>query len=78
MKFAVMASTLSENIYVGKASEKQDSFVQKEEATDMVLFATAQYVSRNFDGGLEVTFPKGGIKMTVKVEPMVEDESGAE
>lgn len=73
LKYGVQAASFSEAIHVGTLNPSRQSFRNKEDATDMVLFAVAQYVSRNFEGGMTVTFPKTGehgIQMTVTVEPM--------
>lgn len=69
-KFAVQAGSLSPTIHVGRANAAGDAFVEKEQVTDMVLAAVAQYVQQHFDGGMEVDFPGLGIKMAVKVEPI--------
>lgn len=72
-KFAVSAGYMTESIYVGRVSQSGNSFIQKEDATDMVLAAVAQYVMRNFDnghgGGMHTTFPRLGIELEIKVWP---------
>lgn len=67
-KYGVQAASFSESIHVGRVAD--GAFAEKEEATDMTLFAVAQYVMNNFDGGMETTFPKAGLRLTVKVEQM--------
>jgi hypothetical protein len=65
-KFAVQAATFSEAIHVGRISN--GAFAEKEEATDMTLFAVAQYVQQNFGGGMQTEFPKAGLRLKVTVE----------
>lgn len=69
-KFAVMAGYMTDNIYVGRINKAGNAFIQKEEATDMVLAAVAQYVLRNFEGGMQTTFPKLGIELEIKAYPV--------
>lgn len=69
-KYGVQAAVLSEAIHVGRLNAAGDAFADKEADTDMVLAAVTQYVQRNFDGGLAVTFPGLGLEMTVKVGPL--------
>lgn len=78
-KFAVSAGYMTESIYVGRVSQSGHSFLQKEEATDMVLAAVAQYVMRNFahpdttgTAGMHTTFPGLGLELEVKVWPVGE------
>lgn len=76
MRFGVQAGWLSSGIHVGRLNKNGNAFVQKEEATDMVLAAVAQYVMRNFGdseggGGMAATFPRLGLNLEVKVTPMV-------
>lgn len=70
MKFAVQAAAFSPAIFVGRLTKKQDAFLDKEEATDMVLAAVAQYVMRAFDGAMQATFPKMGLTLEIKVTPL--------
>lgn len=69
-EFAVQAAQLSEAIHVGRVDASGSAFLEKQERTDMVLAAVAQYVERNFDGGMEATFPGIGLKLNVRVEPL--------
>lgn len=75
MKFAVQASTFGAQINVGRVSKKGNAFLDKEEATDMVIAAVGQYVQRNFGdgdrGGMVATFPGLGFSVEIKVEPML-------
>lgn len=70
-KYAVHAALFSEAIYVGRVNADRTAFAEKEDLADMVLAAVAQYVERNFDGGLYVTFPGLGIALTAKVTALV-------
>lgn len=72
-EYAVQAATFSEAIHVGRLDTKGEAFADKQERTDMVLAAVAQYVERNFAGGMATTFPSLGIRLTVHVEPMTEE-----
>jgi hypothetical protein len=72
MKYAVGAGYLTSNIYVGRLGKNSQSFLDKEEATDMVLAAVAEYVMRNFEGGMAATFPRLGLNLEVKVTPLVD------
>jgi hypothetical protein len=68
MKFGVMAGYILPHIYVGRISKNGREFLPgKEEATDMVLAAVAEYTMRNFDGGLAVDFPRLGLALVVNV-----------
>lgn len=74
-KYAVMAGYMTDNIYVGRINKAGNAFLSKEEATDMVLAAVAQYVIRNFandkgGGGMHTTFPKLGIEVEIRVWPV--------
>lgn len=69
MKFGVVAGYLSDKIHVGRLNKNGNAFVQKEDGTDMVLAAVAEYVMRNFDGGVAVDFPRLGLAMVVNVTP---------
>lgn len=75
-KYAVMAGYMTDNIYVGRVNKAGNAFLSKEEATDMVLAAVAQYVMRNFDipeknrAGTHTTFPKLGIEVEIRVWPV--------
>lgn len=80
MKFAVQAASFSEAIHVGRLDKQGKTFADKEEATDMTLFAVAKYVEQNFGGGMVVPFPKAGVIMEIHVRPIatrVVDEDGA-
>lgn len=72
MNYAVQASALTETIYVGHLNSKGDAFLGKRDRTDMVLAAVAEYVKRNFDGGMTATFPRldGGLRLEVKVSKL--------
>jgi hypothetical protein len=72
MKYAVSAGYLTSDIYVGRVGKSNNNFLDKEEATDMVLAAVAEYVMRNFDGGMAATFPRLGLNLEVKVTPLVD------
>lgn len=70
----VRSSKLREAIHVGRTNAKGDAFLpDKEEATDLVLFAVAEYVRDNYDGGLDMTFPNANMKLTFTVEPIDKD-----
>lgn len=66
-KFGVMGGGWSKTIWVGRLSKRGDVFLEKEDATDMVLAAVAEYVRSHFDGGLVATFPGMGFDLEVKV-----------
>lgn len=72
-EYAVQAASLSEAIHVGRMTADRTAFVDKQERTDMVLAAVAQYVERNFEGGMEATFPGIGLRLTVRVEALTAD-----
>lgn len=74
-KYAVQSASFSEAIHVGRASRGGRSFADKEEATDMTLFAAAQYVLNHFGGGMETTFPKAGLRLRITVDQEAEDNS---
>ncbi len=73
--YAVQAAAFSEAIHVGRVNAKGDGFADKQERTDMVLAAVAQYVRRNFDGGMTVDFPALGLLLEVKVRSLAAEES---
>lgn len=76
-RFGVQAGLFGECIYVGSLNSNGTVFTKKENCTDMVLAAVAQYVIDNFDGGLWVEFPhlNGGVRMAVAVKPLDNDGS---
>ena len=67
LKFGVMGGGWSPTIWVGRLSKRGDVFLEKEDATDMVLAAVGEYVRAHFDGGLVATFPGMGFDLEVKV-----------
>lgn len=69
-EFAVQAAAFSDAIHVGRLNKARDAFVEKQDRTDMVLAAVAQYVERHFAGGLEATFPGIGLRLRVDVSPL--------
>ncbi|KQP62998.1 DUF7446 family protein [Nocardioides sp. Leaf285] len=69
-RFAVQAAAFSEAIHIGRLTRTGVGFADKEEATDMTLAAVAQYVERNFGGGMDCDFPGLGVRLSVKVEPL--------
>lgn len=71
MRYAVQASPFTDAINIGRVNRKGDAFIDKEEATDMVLAAVGQYVIANFKGGMSATFPSMGFAVEVKVSPLV-------
>lgn len=73
-EYGVQAAAFTEAIHVGRLNKARTMFLaDKQEATDMVLAAVAQFVERNFDGGMETTFPSLGLRLTVHVEPATAD-----
>lgn len=77
-KYGVAPSHFTDAIYVGRLNRDQSAFSDKETHTDMVLCAVAQYVERHFDGGMKATFPGVGLRLTVKVEPLIPPGMGAD
>lgn len=78
-RFGVQASIYSPVIWVGKFKKagSRQVFRDKQDLTDMVLAAVAQYVLTHFNGGLAVTFPnltRNGVRMTVRVRPLKPEE----
>lgn len=79
-RYGVQAAHLSEAIHVGRIHPSGERFSDKEDATDMVLGAVAQYVLHNFalpdrtGGAMETTFPRQGLALRVTVTPIEEDE----
>lgn len=69
-KYGVQAAPLTEGIHVGRLNKARTMFLDKEECTDMVLAAVAQYVERHFAGGMVADFPGLGLLLTVNVEPL--------
>lgn len=69
-EYGVQAAWIQEQIHVGRLNKARTEFLDKTDATDMVLAAVAQYVERNFDGGMETTFTRLGLRLTVRVEPL--------
>lgn len=76
--YAVQAASLSAAIHVGRLTAKGDAFTEKQERTDMVLAAVAQYVQRNFDGGMVADFPGLGVVLEVRVRPINTRETESE
>lgn len=70
MKYAVQASGMTPVIHVGRVGKSGDAFLDKEDATDMILAAVGQYVRQNFGGGMRVTFPGLGFEVEVRVSPL--------
>lgn len=55
-KYGVQAAAFHEAIHIGRIDKAGTQFLDKEDATDMVLAAVAQYVRQNFGGGLTMDF----------------------
>lgn len=68
-KYGVQTAPISGVIHVGRLNTTRTAFLDKEDATDMVLAAVAQYVKRHFDGGMVADFPGLGLELTVSVKP---------
>ena len=70
-KYGVRASFFHEAIYVGRINKAGTEFLDKEEATDLILAAVADYARQHFDGGLTLDFTsktgKPGFTLTVTV-----------
>lgn len=70
-KYGVQASFFHEAIYVGRVNKAGTEFLDKEEATDLILAAVADYTRQHFDGGLTMDFTsktgKPGFTLTVTV-----------
>lgn len=73
--YVVQAAAFSEGIHVGRVNAKGDGFAEKQDRTDMVLAAVAQYVRRNFDGGMTVDFQALGLLLDVRVRSLTSEES---
>lgn len=72
----MQAGHLGPHIYVGTYKTGGHAFTRKQERTDMVLAAVAQYVERHFDGGMRADFPGLGVVVDIKVQPLA-SEGGA-
>lgn len=70
-EYAVSSGMLAEAIYVGRLNPKGDAFAVKQERTDMVLAAVAEFVQNHYAGGMTATFPGLGLELEVKVRPLV-------
>lgn len=77
-EFGVQSSELREAIYVGRLNKGKTAFLEKVEATDMVLYAVTEYVRDNYAGGLGMTFPGAGLEVFISVKPMQEVPDGNE
>lgn len=69
-EFGVQTSSFAPTIWVGRITgpAKRRVFGDKQDLTDMVLAAVAQYVAVHFKGGLKVDFPSLNLEMTVRVK----------
>ena len=71
-KYGIQASSFREAILVGRINKAGTEFLDKEEATDEVLAAVANYVRQHFEGGLTMDFTsktgKPGFTLTVTVD----------
>lgn len=66
-RYGIQSAYLREGIDIGRLNKARTTFLDKHDATDMALFAVAQYVLENFDGGMETTFEKAGLRLEVRV-----------
>jgi len=70
-KYGVQTSFFREGIYVGRLNKAGTEFLDKEDRTDMILAAVAEYARQHFDGGLTMDFTskagKPGFTLTVTV-----------
>jgi hypothetical protein len=68
-KYGVQAATLTPAIHIGRINSTGSTFTSKQDATDETLLAVAQYVTRNFNGAMQMTFTgRGGrddIELTI-------------
>ncbi|MGZ6772573.1 MAG: DUF7446 family protein [Mycobacteriaceae bacterium] len=71
-EYGVQPGLFGEAIHVGRLNAKGTAFTEKQDRTDMVLAAVAQYVEENFDGGMVADFPGLGLVLEVKVRPISE------
>jgi hypothetical protein len=56
-KFAVQAAAFQPAIHVGRINKAATAFLDgKEDATDMVIRAVADYATRNFGGALKAEY----------------------
>jgi hypothetical protein len=70
-EYAVQSAAFSPAIHAGRLAPNGAAFADKQERTDMVLAAVAQYVERNFAGGMVADFPGLGLVLEVKVRPII-------
>ena len=69
-EYGVQAAAFGNAIHVGRLNKARTMFLaDKQDGTDMVLAAVAQYVERNFDGGMRTTFPGLGLEVEITVRP---------
>ena len=66
---AIQSSPLTGAIYVGPLNRDGTAFLRKEDRTDDILLAVAQFVQQNFNGGMEMTFRSttGGADLRLNV-----------
>ena len=69
-EYAVSPGMLSEAIYVGRLNAKGTAFTEKQERTDMVLAAVAEFVQQHYAGAMIADFPGLGLVLEVKVKPI--------
>ena len=72
-EYAIQSAYLRKGIDVGQLNKARTAFLDKHDATDMALFAVAQYVLYHFDGGMDTTFPKAGLRLEVRVTKEASD-----
>lgn len=55
-KYAIQASVIGKQIHIGRLNKAGRVFLEKQVATDEALHAVADFVRRNFGGGMSMTF----------------------
>lgn len=73
-EYAAQAGSFSAAIHVGRLNKARTAFLDKQERTDIVLAAVAQYVQRHFDGGMTADFPDLDLVLDVRVSPRGGDQ----
>lgn len=68
MKYGVQSAVFSDGIHVGRLNDAETEFIDKEEASDMVLFAVAKYVQTHFDSKMICDFPDAGLEIEISVK----------
>jgi hypothetical protein len=64
-KFGVQTGPFTPNIFVGKLNKAATTFLDKEDATDMVLHAVARYTRDFHDSTLVVEYDDATLSVTV-------------